>query len=126
MGTFEQWLVAVGTAGMYFRYAWMASAVFLKFFKMSLPARVLAACRFIFHEGKPLYLTSLLVSAAKQAPSGEPSWLTALWLASMVWLYSVYRDADDDDRWKRRKKKLKDAVKALNGRLVVAPAGSGV
>lgn len=124
---FHDWLVVAGTAGMYFRYAWMASAAFLKFFKMSLPARVLAVCRFIFHEGKPLYLASLLVSAAKQASRGEPPWLTALWLASMVWLYSVYKDADDeDDRWKRRKKKVSETVKALGGKLVVAPAGSGV
>jgi hypothetical protein len=46
---------------------------------------------------------------------------TALWYANWRAFHNV---DDDDDRWKRRKAKLVEKVRALGGRLVAEPAAS--
>lgn len=97
MGTFEQWVDVVAELCMWFRIVWGFAALSLKVFKPTLAPMVLAVCRFIFHEGKVLYLPSLLVTLINMALNGWVSWLSALMVAYLAWLYSVYKDADDDD-----------------------------
>lgn len=42
-----------------------------------------------------------------------------------LWIWTLLRDVgDDDDRWKRRRRKLARKVAVKGGRLIVAPAGA--
>jgi hypothetical protein len=55
--------------------------------------------------------------------------LTNDWLAAGIWSLNLVIawtiGPDDDDRWKKRRKRLAGKVKALNGRLVVVPVTEG-
>lgn len=44
-----------------------------------------------------------------------------LWLFNGFVVAIFYRKGDDDDRWKRRRKKALAKVKAIGGKLVVVP-----
>lgn len=52
---------------------------------------------------------------------GELSWFSALLDAFSIWVWWSYRNHGDDDDYKKLKKKLKESVKAINGKLVVVP-----
>jgi hypothetical protein len=82
----------------------------------------------IYHEVKPFYLPVLAIREIGMAMTGHgPAWValmtfdTALWYANWRAFHNV---DDDDDRWKRRKAKLVEKVRALGGRLVAEPAAS--
>lgn len=49
-------------------------------------------------------------------------WWDALFFAIALWCWKDYKDSGDDDDHKKIKKKLKESVKVLNGRLVVTSA----
>lgn len=44
-----------------------------------------------------------------------------MWAIFHVWLWRYYRNIGDDDDHKKLKKKMKEAVTVVNGRLVVVP-----
>lgn len=58
-------------------------------------------------------------------PHGRPQhhWWTALMIAWQMFCWWLLRrgDRDDDDRWKRRGRRLRERVAAVRGRLVVQP-----
>lgn len=73
-------------------------------------------------ELRPLYwpAVSVLMIDTMQAP-GNP-WLKPLAIGLYVWMWYAYKnEGDDDDRWKKRLKKLKEKVAVQSGRLVVTP-----
>lgn len=61
----------------------------------------------------------LILGAIHTWHSGTP-WLIISY-AFALWQWWHYRDWPDENRWKRRGRKLKDAVTVRAGRLVVVP-----
>ncbi len=108
---------------------WAFASVFLYLrhhFRDYLSGRGLAIVRGWYHEFKPFYLPAgIFVFAVHIVLDGWDFW-QVLWLLSDLWMWRVYRDVDDDDedRWKRRKDALAGRVKAAGHRLVVVPAGA--
>lgn len=124
----REWLVIASEVGDTIRTVWLWAGMVIVLNKMfmRLPEKLLRAVRHYYHEVRPFYLFLLLfdvVITALFQPS-VPVWLNALSLLVGLFCWRIYRDIDDDDRWKRRKKKLADKVKAIGTRLVVVPAGS--
>lgn len=71
----------------------------------------------------PIFLLSYLADMIR----GD----TILWLDSilwpvnvLVWWFSIVKDEDRDDRWKKRRKKVAEKVKEVAGKLVVVPVPS--
>lgn len=121
------WLKLASEICVYTRIAWGISA-FCLMTKEFLPQKVVTVCKFIFHEFKPFYWPSVALTAISYGAKGTPVWLTAGMIGINWFNWYVYKDADnDDDRWKRRKKKLAKTVKQVGGKLVVTapePAAS--
>jgi hypothetical protein len=61
-----------------------------------------------------------LFVAAIQVWRSPQSWMV-LFAAANLWPWWYFRNWPDENRWKRRGRKLKDAVVARAGRLVVVP-----
>jgi hypothetical protein len=81
--------------------------------------------RFLYHELKPFYLPALaaypvlLVLHGGDVTVGE---LVYVGFSVLNWF--VFKDGvDDDDRWKRRLRKLAERIERSGSRLVVVPAG---
>lgn len=82
--------------------------------------------RFMFCELKPFYLPALAAYPMLLVlHGGRP---TSLWDAMFIgfavinW-FSYRNDDDDDDRWKRRLRKVAERIERSGARLVVVPAG---
>lgn len=107
-----------------FEFAWCMSAIAINISRKFAGGHYHKWLGFIFSEIKPFYLTIVIINIAILSMSGEllrhPY---SIW-ESFVWLccWWVYKDTiDDDDRWKKRKKKVLDKVKRLGSKLVVVP-----
>lgn len=120
------WLRVASEICAYTRMVWWLSAACLMLIKQVMPEKLLRACKFIFHEFKPFYWPSVVVSVISHGAKGTPAWITAAMIGINWFNWWVFRNADnDDDRWKRRKKKLTEAVKQVGGKLIVVqPAAS--
>lgn len=102
--------------------AWVYSAVYLtlgRSFGWPRPAWV----RWFFHETRPFYLPAVLVEIGDWSLRGTLlGWNTlaaAVALAAWWW----FKDADEDDRWRRRLRKVAEKIARAGARLVVVPAG---
>jgi hypothetical protein len=120
----RDWLKLASEFGVYARILWALAALVLMAAKEFMPAKVLTAVRFIYHEFKPFYWPSMIVTVISYGVKGTPPWLTAFALI-IAWInWHFYKDVDDDDD---RKKKLTETVKQVGGKLVVTapePAAS--
>ena len=82
------------------------------------------AIRSIYHEIKPFYwpvalVTDLLPGFAKDPIVWAANWVNWWNVMASVILWLVCHDMDEDDRWKRRRKAVAEAVKRVGDRLVV-------
>lgn len=87
-----------------------------------LPDLALFIARTVFHEVKPLYWYLLACHTITQAVVALSIFGGVVEIVVAVGAWFLFKDVDKDDRWKRRKKKLKEMVTALEGRLHVVPA----
>lgn len=55
----------------------------------------------------------------------HPMWLNFLWLAVQLFVWRSLRDVDDDDRWKRRRRKATEAIQRVGARLIITPITQG-
>jgi hypothetical protein len=62
-----------------------------------------------------------LIAGAAGTWHSKYSWMI-ISFAVALWQWWAYRDWPDENRWKRRGRKLKDAVAERAGRLVVVPS----
>lgn len=88
--------------------------------------RIADFLRTIRAELQPFYLPTVAVLLVLDTMSGEINdpWI-ALNNAARFVLWVLYRNLDDDDdRWKRRRAKVKEKIKRVGSRLVVVPAGT--
>jgi hypothetical protein len=102
---------------------WAWSGFFIWIFRMwGRYPRLLQISRTIWAELRPFYLPMVCCLIAKHVMEGvmlDYSLSHAFQLLN----WFAFKDIDNDDRWKRRKKKLTEKVKERAGRLVVVPAG---
>lgn len=81
----------------------------------------------LWAELRPFYLPAVVVAIGGYVLAGEMLGWNTFYSACYIVNWFAYKDIDDedDDRWKRRKKKVLDAVARVGARLVVVPAGGG-
>lgn len=93
------------------------------------PATIREVGRSIAREAQPFFLPTTAVVCAYNLDaqfihgSFGDRFLYALGLVANILFYSVYKD-DDDDRWRKRRKKVTEAIKRVGSRLVVSPQGA--
>lgn len=75
-----------------------------------------------FFELRPLYLPAHVIVVAYQIAHGSLDWANAVLGFGLAWV--IWQFKDDDDRWKRRRKKLAEKVEQVGGKLTVIPVGS--
>lgn len=81
-----------------------------------------AIARSLYLEIKPFYLYLIPLQYLLIALRRDVDVLDAVGAVLSVWNWLLFKDLDDDDRWKRRREKLRAKVEVVGGRLVVAPA----
>lgn len=80
----------------------------------------------VWAELKPFYLPALVIRQAHYfGDSTFPLPLQVVFLGIEVYLWFAFRHLGDDDRWKRRRRKLAEKVSRVGSRLVVAPTPGG-
>lgn len=78
----------------------------------------------VFFELRPLYIPAHIIVAIHHLthnPTGN-DWFDLTVGFALAWM--MWRYKDDDDRWKRRRRKLAEKVEAVGGKLTVVPVGS--
>ena len=74
--------------------------------------------KWYFHEMKPFFPVLCIIEIVFD----KPTFWNYLWLAFVLWYWNVIKnDHNDDDRWNRRKRKVSETIKSLNGKLVPVP-----
>lgn len=86
--------------------------------------RIPSAIRWLFHELKPFYLPAVGVEIIDSALHGEVHGWNIIWLTIAIATWWFYKDLDEDDRWKKRRKKLSEKISRVGSKLVVVPANS--
>jgi len=105
------------------RTTWIVAAVLL--YLLPSKRQHLGIQRWLWAELRPFYLPAVFIGIARDVLSGDIIGWSALWDGFALLNWWIYKDIDDDDRWKRRKAKVTGKVKALaSGRLTVVPAVS--
>ncbi len=79
--------------------------------------------RWVFWELRPFYLPAVVLLAGTYGHFTDP--LADFSYASEVACWFLWKDSDgDDNRWKRRRRRVVEAVRRVGSRLAVVPAGS--
>lgn len=74
-------------------------------------------------EIRPLYYPSAALNAwDTMSQADTPAWSKAWILFGVFVGWYLLKSLGDDDRWKRRRKKLLEKVSSVGGRLVITPA----
>lgn len=108
--------------------AWIASGLTLSIIKdvfgpmMRRKIRKPTISRWVWAELRPVYLPACFVHTFCTAAQGElHDW--GIYVEALSYLnWFILKDADEDDRWKRRREKLAETVQRVGARLVVVPA----
>jgi hypothetical protein len=88
--------------------------------------RAAATMRFMAAEFKPFYLPAVFVYWGTFRFTNDdpgPLWLNFLFALLDLAMWFIFRNhnPDDDDRWKRRRKRAADEVRKVGARLVIVP-----
>lgn len=119
-----KWAIAiVGLAGDIVYVAWILSSIALSGAKV-VGHEPRDMFRTIYHELKPFYWAAVLALNMDDVTKHGIivyllNWTHYLSWAGFIYIWVAFRNLDDDDRWKRRRKKLAEAVKRVGDRLVV-------
>jgi hypothetical protein len=83
-----------------------------------------AAAVHLFHELKPFVVPVRIVGFVFDSilRTDQPGWLVFGLVVDLGFWWLVRRDGDDDDRWKRRGRRLSERVAQIGARLTVEPA----
>ena len=79
--------------------------------------------RWLWAELRPFYLPATGFLMGYVLVHGDMTPLQAVLWGMNVWSWFVFKDEDDDDRWKRRKDKLAAKIERRGSRLVAVPVG---
>lgn len=80
--------------------------------------------RTVYHELRPFYLVLVLGNTVAWLLYGDSHPVDYFTMAMELLIWFLMRDVDDDDRWKRRRKRLTERVAEVGGRLTVVPGGA--
>jgi len=110
-------------------FTWLMAAVPVYLVQVGLvdfpSTRMSQFFRFVYFELRPFYIPCCTVYWTYQLAT-HMAWYSYILLAMQVWNWFMLRDVGgDDDRWKRRAKKLASKVAVQAGKLVVVPARAG-
>jgi hypothetical protein len=84
------------------------------------------AARRVYHELRPFYLPAVAASHVIAVWLDGRDGMSYFTLAVDLLCWVAFRNSGgDDDRWKRRRKKLADRVSVVGGRLAVVSASGG-
>jgi hypothetical protein len=72
----------------------------------------------------PIGLVFMFGVAVAQSPA-HLVWLRFLVYAINFLVWRAFRDVDDDDRWKRRRRKATESIKRIGARLIITPTTQG-
>lgn len=78
----------------------------------------------VFHELRPLFLPATVVELVIEASTGLPLWTLLSDAAFQAMIWWLFHDADKSDRWKRRRRKARQAIARLGARLIVVPVAT--
>jgi len=112
-------VVEIGARGMGI-YAWLVF-VFVTARALGLEHRF-PIFKTLILELKPLYWLMLPCYTYHVMNADQPAWVKTVNLAGALATVWIVNRIDDDDRWKKRRKKLLEKVSQVAGRLVVTPA----
>lgn len=112
-----------GYASFWIVLLWLYSGVALYYNKQyKFGKTFVAIAKFLYHEIKPFYWPIALIHQIDRwlDPNEHISIkIVGAILTFLTW--QVFKNVDDDDRWKRRKQKLLEKVKVEAGKLVTVP-----
>lgn len=80
--------------------------------------------RSVYHELKPFYWPLVVLMYLPDLVHRELTFSTIWGVGWAIVGWFAFRNVDDDDRWRRRHRKLKSRIKQLGGRLTVVPVGA--
>jgi hypothetical protein len=100
----------------------MPSVIILRMVSKLVTGEVPRVISHAFFELRPLYLPAHVIVVAYQLAHGSPDWFNAVLGFALAWV--IWQVKDDDDRWKRRRRKVAEKVEAAGGKLTVVPVGS--
>ncbi len=102
--------------------AWIITSITIEFSKFK-KLEIHKSIKFVWYEAKPLYLPAAVVHITCLGVKGEMlNPMNIFGSFCILTAYFSWRNLmDDDDRWKKRKKKVLDKVKRLGSKLVVVP-----
>lgn len=105
------------------KMAFLGSSIALELTK-SLPGSALRPnARWVWAETRPFYLPAVVFGIAHTAYQGELRGLEIFFAFCGLVSWWLLKDVDDnDDRWKRRRKRLAERVSRVGSRLAVVPA----
>lgn len=109
-----------------FTWSWSGAIISItKELRRDIDHRAFRPFRWCLAEFRPLYLPAIGVVIIHRSIQGHatPMWILTHVISLATWWW--FKDVDKDDRWKRRRAKAAEKVKALaSGRLVAVPAGA--
>ena len=76
----------------------------------------------IWAELRPFYLPATFIYVAVDVAHGRIWGLDMVFHVCYVLNWFLFKDVDDDDRWKRRRRKVLEKIRATDRGLVVVPA----
>ena len=125
--SWHSWQMLIGASGTVTTVAWVLCAYILENLNrlgiLDPEKRSVRAMRWIFHEVKPLFRAIAVIRCVVFCiPLTPLDFINALILIQDFWYYERFKNADDDDRWKRRKRKVLEKIEIVNGHLAITPA----
>lgn len=113
----------IDSIAQYVQAVWTISGLFIYICKVfgNIEHPWMQGQRWLFAELRPFYLPCTFFHITYLAMT-EPMWgwnIVNTFFQLLNWF--LYKDVDDDDRWKKRKAKLVEKITRIGSRLVVAP-----
>lgn len=104
---------------------WVYNGLILKMWFGRRDHPFLKTPRWVWAELRPFYLPAVVVHIVNLSMLGQVLGWNSFFIACTVLNWWLLKDADDDDRWKRRKRKLAEKIERQGARLVAVPVRDG-
>lgn len=116
-----RWVVALANC---VHIAWTYSGIIIFICKQIAIWSPPPVVRWVFHETRPFYLPAVGIETIHTALTEKILGWNVLWISVAIAAWWIYKDLDEDDRWKRRRKKVSEKVSRIGSRLIVVPASN--
>lgn len=106
-------------------FTWIVNGVILMMGNGHQRPEWVAVNRWIWAELRLFYLPAVAIVIGSLVLRGEVLGWNTLVIFCDLMNWFMLKNLDDDDRWKRRRKKLSEKVARVGGRLVAVPVKAG-